>query len=31
MAATDKRIDAYIAKSGLFARPILEHLKYQKC
>lgn len=34
MAATDKRIDAYIAKSGLFARPILEHLRaivHQAC
>ena len=27
MAATDTRIDAYIAKSADFARPILEHLR----
>ena len=27
MAATDKRIDAYIAKSADFARPILTHLR----
>ena len=27
MAATDPRIDAYIAKSAPFARPILEHLR----
>ncbi|MES3024938.1 MAG: YdeI/OmpD-associated family protein [Pseudomonadota bacterium] len=27
MAATDPRIDAYIAKSADFARPILEHLR----
>jgi uncharacterized protein YdeI (YjbR/CyaY-like superfamily) len=27
MAARDKRIDAYIAKSAPFARPILEHLR----
>ncbi|KGI77882.1 YdeI/OmpD-associated family protein [Oleiagrimonas soli] len=27
MAATDPRVDAYIAKSADFARPILEHLR----
>jgi len=27
MAATDKRIDAYIAKSADFAKPILNHLR----
>ena len=27
MAARDPRIDAYIAKSAEFARPILEHLR----
>lgn len=27
MGATDKRVDAYIAKSAEFARPILEHFR----
>ena len=27
MGTTDARIDAYIAKSAEFARPILEHLR----